>query len=94
VSAARRAISGSSASPDSDSTTIWTPDISNTADFATLDDALSGINALALLQANALGIFTRVGTYAPLPTGNQPPFTRALRVAHGSSTAATATSTS
>jgi hypothetical protein len=66
-----------------DSTTVWTPDISNDADFGALDDALSGINALALLQANALGVFTRAGTYALSPTGQIPPFTRNYIGAHG-----------
>jgi hypothetical protein len=61
---------------DANSTTVWTPDISNSADDIVLDDSMSGIVGLGLLNANALGIFTRSGLYALSPTGNIPPFTR------------------
>jgi hypothetical protein len=61
---------------DANSTTVWTPDISNSADEGVLDDSFSGITGLALLSANALGVFTRPAAYALAPTGNIPPFTR------------------
>jgi len=61
---------------DSNSTTVWTPAISNAADDLVLDDSVSGITGLGLLNANALGIFTRAALYALSPTGNIPPFTR------------------
>jgi len=61
---------------DSNSTTVWTPAISNAADDLVLDDSMSGITGLGLLNTNALGVFTRVGLYALAPTGNIPPFTR------------------
>jgi len=61
---------------DSNSTTVWTPAISNAADDLVLDDSVSGIVGLGLLNANALGIFTRAALYALAPSGNIPPFTR------------------
>lgn len=61
---------------DSNSTTVWIPAISNAADDAILDDSISGIVGLGLLNANALGIFTRSALYGLAPTGNIPPFTR------------------
>jgi len=61
---------------DSNSTTVWTPAITNAADDLVLDDSVSGIVGLGLLNANALGIFTRSALYALAPSGNIPPFTR------------------
>lgn len=61
---------------DANSTTVWIPAISNSADDAVLDDSVSGILALTMLNTNALGIFTRIGVYGLAPTGNIPPFTR------------------
>jgi hypothetical protein len=61
---------------DSNSTTVWAPAISNAADDAVLDDSVSGIVGLGLLNGNSLGVFTRAGLYALAPTGNIPPFTR------------------
>jgi hypothetical protein len=62
---------------DANSTTVWAPSISNAADDAVLDDSVSGIVGLGLLDGNSLGVFTRAGLYALAPTGNIPPFTRA-----------------
>src|SRR5262249_15042286 len=61
---------------DSNSTTVWTPAISNAADDLVLDDSVSGIVGLGQLNANALGIYTRAALYALAPSGNIPPFTR------------------
>src|SRR5262245_646324 len=61
---------------DANSTTVWTPAIDNAADDMVLDDSMSGITGLGMLNANALGVFTRVGLFALAPTGNVPPFTR------------------
>jgi hypothetical protein len=61
---------------DSNSTTVWIPAISNAADDLVLDDSVSGIVGLGLLNGNALGIFTRSALYALAPSGNIPPFTR------------------
>src|SRR5262245_1709094 len=61
---------------DSNSTTVWTPAITNAADDAVLDDSVSGIVGLGLLNANALGVFTRSALYALSPSGNIPPFPR------------------
>src|SRR5262245_37467596 len=62
---------------DANSTTVWAPAISNSADDAVLDDSVSGIVGLGLLNGNALGIFTRAALYGLAPSGNIPPFTRA-----------------
>jgi hypothetical protein len=62
---------------DANSTTVWIPGIDNSADDGVLDDSLSGILGLVLLNNNMLGIFTRTGLYALSPTGNIPPYTRA-----------------
>jgi hypothetical protein len=61
---------------DANSTTVWLPAISNAADDLVLDDSVSGIVGMAPLNANALGVFTRVALYSLAPSGNIPPFTR------------------
>lgn len=54
--------------------TVWTPDVSNSADFAYLDEV--DATPLGLLRAgwNVLGILTRKGLYVLQPTASLPAF--------------------
>lgn len=68
---------------DANSTTVWTPAISNSADSFVLDDAESGVNGFGS-AATALAVFTRGKIYGLAATGGIPPLTRQVLLQRGS----------
>lgn len=62
---------------DANSTDVWFPAVSNSADSIVLDSATSGFTGVAQ-HGTALALFTRRDVYALNPTGGIPPFTVTL----------------
>lgn len=60
---------------DANSTTVWDPAISNSADEVLMEDSISGVTALAPTANNVVLVYTREATYALSPTGAIPAFT-------------------